>query len=96
MYGNDWATIGQALGRSASSVKDKCRLMKETCNSGNGSSIDVKTGNVQHKLHILSCSDILSYVNSLINEMWCRFRFPSYTHLIMILLLCYNNFSEKC
>lgn len=34
MYGNDWATIGQALGRSASSVKDKCRLMKETCNSG--------------------------------------------------------------
>lgn len=39
MYGNDWATIGQALGRSASSVKDKCRLMKETCNSGNGSSM---------------------------------------------------------
>ncbi|KAL4226547.1 Cyclin-D-binding Myb-like transcription factor 1 [Mactra antiquata] len=33
-HGNDWATIGQALGRSASSVKDKCRLMKETCNSG--------------------------------------------------------------
>lgn len=39
MYGNDWATIGQALGRSASSVKDKCRLMKETCNSGKGSSM---------------------------------------------------------
>ncbi|XP_061167972.1 cyclin-D-binding Myb-like transcription factor 1 isoform X2 [Saccostrea echinata] len=34
MYGNDWATIGQALGRSASSVKDKCRLMKDSCNSG--------------------------------------------------------------
>ena len=33
-YGNDWAQIGQALGRSASSVKDKCRLMKDTCNSG--------------------------------------------------------------
>ncbi|KAK3101344.1 hypothetical protein FSP39_002865 [Pinctada imbricata] len=34
MYGNDWASIGLALGRSASSVKDKCRLMKDTCNSG--------------------------------------------------------------
>lgn len=33
-HGNDWATIGAALGRSASSVKDRCRLMKETCNTG--------------------------------------------------------------
>jgi hypothetical protein len=33
-FGNDWASIGAALGRSASSVKDKFRLMKETCNSG--------------------------------------------------------------
>lgn len=33
-FGNDWASIGSALGRSASSVKDKFRLMKETCNSG--------------------------------------------------------------
>ncbi|XP_063761475.1 cyclin-D-binding Myb-like transcription factor 1 isoform X2 [Eleginops maclovinus] len=33
-YGNDWATIGSALGRSASSVKDRCRLMKDTCNTG--------------------------------------------------------------
>ncbi|XP_052437446.1 cyclin-D-binding Myb-like transcription factor 1 isoform X1 [Carassius gibelio] len=33
-YGNDWATIGAALGRSASSVKDRCRLMKDTCNTG--------------------------------------------------------------
>ena len=33
-YGNDWASIGAVLGRSASSVKDKCRLMKDTCNSG--------------------------------------------------------------
>lgn len=33
-YGTDWATIGTAMGRSASSVKDRCRLMKETCNSG--------------------------------------------------------------
>lgn len=33
-YGTDWATIGAAMGRSASSVKDRCRLMKDTCNSG--------------------------------------------------------------
>ncbi|KAM9705523.1 cyclin-D-binding Myb-like transcription factor 1 isoform 1-T2 [Menidia menidia] len=33
-HGNDWATIGAALGRSASSVKDRCRLMKDTCNTG--------------------------------------------------------------
>ncbi|KAH3893054.1 cyclin-D-binding Myb-like transcription factor 1 isoform X2 [Dreissena polymorpha] len=33
-HGSDWASIGQALGRSASSVKDKCRLMKDMCNSG--------------------------------------------------------------
>ncbi|XP_029283897.1 LOW QUALITY PROTEIN: cyclin-D-binding Myb-like transcription factor 1 [Cottoperca gobio] len=33
-HGNDWATIGSALGRSASSVKDRCRLMKDTCNTG--------------------------------------------------------------
>ncbi|CAM9899891.1 unnamed protein product [Lampetra fluviatilis] len=31
---NDWAAIGSALGRSASSVKDRCRLMKDTCNTG--------------------------------------------------------------
>ncbi|XP_071083299.1 cyclin-D-binding Myb-like transcription factor 1 [Haliotis cracherodii] len=33
-HGNDWAAIGAVLGRSASSVKDKCRLMKDTCNAG--------------------------------------------------------------
>ncbi|KAJ7329498.1 hypothetical protein JRQ81_015672 [Phrynocephalus forsythii] len=33
-HGNDWATIGATLGRSASSVKDRCRLMKDTCNTG--------------------------------------------------------------
>lgn len=33
-YGSDWATIGTMLGRSASSVKDRCRLMKDTCNTG--------------------------------------------------------------
>lgn len=33
-HGNDWATIGAVLGRSASSVKDRCRLMKDTCHTG--------------------------------------------------------------
>ncbi|XP_064605099.1 cyclin-D-binding Myb-like transcription factor 1 isoform X2 [Liolophura sinensis] len=33
-HGADWALIGAALGRSASSVKDKCRLMNDRCNSG--------------------------------------------------------------
>ncbi|ELT87746.1 hypothetical protein CAPTEDRAFT_181021 [Capitella teleta] len=32
-HGSDWATIGTFLGRSASSVKDRCRLMKD-CNAG--------------------------------------------------------------
>ena len=27
-YGCDWASIGHAIGRSASSVKDRCRLLK--------------------------------------------------------------------
>uniref|UniRef100_A0AAY5KV26 Cyclin-D-binding Myb-like transcription factor 1 n=1 Tax=Esox lucius TaxID=8010 RepID=A0AAY5KV26_ESOLU len=41
-HGNDWATIGAALGRSASSVKDRCRLMKDTCNTGKWSEEEEK------------------------------------------------------
>lgn len=33
-YGNDWRVIGNALGRSAASIKDRCRLMKENCRQG--------------------------------------------------------------
>lgn len=33
-HGNDWATIGAAMGRSASSVKDRFRLMRDHCRSG--------------------------------------------------------------
>ena len=33
-YGSDWAAIGTELGRSPSSVKDRCRLLKDSCNSG--------------------------------------------------------------
>lgn len=40
-HGNDWATIGAALGRSASSVKDRCRLMKDTCNTGKVNTLNV-------------------------------------------------------
>lgn len=34
IYGNDWQAIGAAMGRSASSIKDRCRLMKDNCNQG--------------------------------------------------------------
>ncbi|XP_032746407.1 cyclin-D-binding Myb-like transcription factor 1 [Rattus rattus] len=33
-HGNDWITIGAAMGRSPSSVRDRCRLMKDTFNAG--------------------------------------------------------------
>ncbi|XP_071439406.1 cyclin-D-binding Myb-like transcription factor 1 [Hetaerina americana] len=33
-HGNDWQKIGTALGRSASSIRDRCRLLKENCNTG--------------------------------------------------------------
>lgn len=33
-YGNDWQKIGAAMGRSAASIKDRCRHLKEDCNSG--------------------------------------------------------------
>ncbi|XP_074644643.1 cyclin-D-binding Myb-like transcription factor 1 [Tubulanus polymorphus] len=33
-HGSDWAAIGAEMGRSASSVKDRCRLLRETCNTG--------------------------------------------------------------
>ncbi|XP_038956310.1 cyclin-D-binding Myb-like transcription factor 1 [Rattus norvegicus] len=33
-HGNDWITIGAAMGRSPSSVKDRWRLMKDACNAG--------------------------------------------------------------
>eukprot|EP00057_Strongylocentrotus_purpuratus_P022388 XP_011676862.1 PREDICTED: cyclin-D-binding Myb-like transcription factor 1 isoform X2 [Strongylocentrotus purpuratus] len=33
-HGNDWSFIGAEMGRSASSVKDKFRLLKDSCNRG--------------------------------------------------------------
>jgi len=35
MYGRDWSSIARHLGRSADSVKDRCRLIKD---SGKGMS----------------------------------------------------------
>lgn len=34
IHGNDWVSIAAILGRSASSIKDRCRLLKENCNQG--------------------------------------------------------------
>lgn len=34
LHGNDWARIGNVLGRSAASVRDRCRLMKDSCRYG--------------------------------------------------------------
>lgn len=33
-HGNDWQKIGLAMGRSAASIKDRCRHLKEDCNAG--------------------------------------------------------------
>ncbi|KAG1683294.1 Cyclin-D-binding Myb-like transcription factor 1 [Nymphon striatum] len=33
-HGKDWQAIGQAMGRSPASIKDKCRLMKDNCKTG--------------------------------------------------------------
>lgn len=33
-YGNDWQKIGLIMGRSAASIKDRCRHLKEDCNAG--------------------------------------------------------------
>ena len=33
-HGNDWATIGNIMGRSAASVKDRCRLLRKNKKSG--------------------------------------------------------------
>lgn len=33
-HGNDWQKIGLAMGRSAASIKDRCRHLKDNCSSG--------------------------------------------------------------
>ena len=34
-HGNDWQKMGTIMGRSAASIKDRCRHLKEDCQSGN-------------------------------------------------------------
>ncbi|XP_044279284.1 cyclin-D-binding Myb-like transcription factor 1 isoform X2 [Varanus komodoensis] len=60
-HGNDWATIGAALGRSASSVKDRCRLMKDTCNTGKWTEEEEKRlAAVVHELTSTEPGDIVT------------------------------------
>ncbi|XP_075414582.1 cyclin-D-binding Myb-like transcription factor 1 isoform X3 [Tenrec ecaudatus] len=60
-HGNDWATIGAALGRSASSVKDRCRLMKDTCNTGKWTEEEEKRlTEVVHELTSTEPGDIVT------------------------------------
>lgn len=33
-HGNDWQKMGIMMGRSAASIKDRCRHLKEDCQSG--------------------------------------------------------------
>ncbi|XP_066448116.1 cyclin-D-binding Myb-like transcription factor 1 isoform X2 [Eleutherodactylus coqui] len=60
-HGNDWATIGAALGRSASSVKDRCRLMKETCKTGKWTDEEERRlADVVHELTGTEIGDIVT------------------------------------
>uniref|UniRef100_UPI00398F8AB1 cyclin-D-binding Myb-like transcription factor 1 isoform X2 n=1 Tax=Pristiophorus japonicus TaxID=55135 RepID=UPI00398F8AB1 len=60
-HSNDWATIGAALGRSASSVKDRCRLMKDTCNTGKWTVEEEKRlAEVVHELTATDPGDIVT------------------------------------
>uniref|UniRef100_A0A4W4EAG6 Cyclin-D-binding Myb-like transcription factor 1 n=1 Tax=Electrophorus electricus TaxID=8005 RepID=A0A4W4EAG6_ELEEL len=60
-HGNDWATIGAALGRSASSVKDRCRLMKDTCNTGKWTEEEEKRlAEVVHELTGTEAGDVVT------------------------------------
>ncbi|XP_052026085.1 cyclin-D-binding Myb-like transcription factor 1 [Apodemus sylvaticus] len=55
-YGNDWITIGAAMGRSPSSVKDRCRLIKDTCNTGKWTEEEEQIlGDVVHEL---TCTEV--------------------------------------
>ncbi|KAL6041520.1 hypothetical protein STEG23_029408 [Scotinomys teguina] len=50
-HGNDWITIGAAMGRSPSSVKDRFRLMKDTYNTGKWTKEEEEIlGEVVHEL----------------------------------------------
>lgn len=60
-HGNDWATIGAAMGRSASSVKDRFRLMREHCHSGKWTvEEEQRLSNAVHELSSATSGDFIT------------------------------------
>ncbi|XP_031570832.1 cyclin-D-binding Myb-like transcription factor 1 [Actinia tenebrosa] len=60
-YGNDWATIGVAMGRSASSVKDRYRLLKENCQAGKWTAEEEeRLSNAVHELSGTQAGDVVT------------------------------------
>lgn len=60
-HGNDWATIGAAMGRSASSVKDRFRLMREHCHSGKWTvEEEQRLSNAVHELSSAASGDFIT------------------------------------
>lgn len=60
-HGNDWATIGAAMGRSASSVKDRFRLMREHCRSGKWTAEEEnRLSSAVHELSSTSSGDYIT------------------------------------
>ncbi|KAK7798755.1 hypothetical protein U0070_024535 [Myodes glareolus] len=55
-HGNDWIKIGAAMGRSPSSVKDRCRLMKDTWNTGKWTKEEEHI--LRDVVHELTCTEV--------------------------------------
>ncbi|XP_040599699.1 cyclin-D-binding Myb-like transcription factor 1 [Mesocricetus auratus] len=55
-YGNDWIKIGAAMGRSPSSVKDRCRLMKHPCKAGKWTEEEEQI--LVDAVHELTCTEV--------------------------------------
>ncbi|XP_041492832.1 cyclin-D-binding Myb-like transcription factor 1 [Microtus oregoni] len=55
-HGNDWTKIGAAMGRSPSSVKDRCRLMKDNWNTGKWTEEEEQL--LRDVVHELTCTEM--------------------------------------
>lgn len=55
-HGNDWIAIGAAMGRSPSSVKDRCRLMKNNWNTGKWTEEEEQL--LRDVVHELTCTEM--------------------------------------
>ncbi|XP_040599793.1 cyclin-D-binding Myb-like transcription factor 1 [Mesocricetus auratus] len=55
-HGNDWIKIGAAMGRSPSSVKDRCRLMKHPFKAGKWTEEEEKV--LVDAVHELTCTEM--------------------------------------